>query len=806
MSNKNLSSEIKSNLQGLTKAELTRIRRKFDISGISQLNKAELKEALTEEIPRHLTNWLEKTIQPVQEVLSLFLSEGELDTKERLSYQRIAAHLASLGLVGQKTWDDRVYLMPEGIREKFSDVISGDLQDNIQREIELNTFITARISAHLFFYGILPLENILIILEEELGFKPNKDRVQDVIAEYRDIYGEFSEFTYYWETVIYHEAIDNYSREFFSDAKDFSRKIPMELDYYSLSEAEIGYITGNQPFPWEAVRILEKQYLADCFADDYLTRLAVDRLFFQFNLGYSLDNMVNSFTDELSRSGDQPLNSAEIKEIKKLVKKFRQEAHCWLLKGHSLKSKGSEHGVELSPEGIEISPSDIEDLLWGNADRDNYEQEDLLTDFAYPWENESADFSMNSLSKSEQEIVEEIAEEFIENFDEELLLEMSEEEIIEYIQEEFISDYLTRLYNEFGKDSDLPPIDFLQKLERKIDPGWEFKELLANLTEEELTSIRQNYKIGETGQLNKTEQVEALAEQVPAYLNRWLNLINYDLLEYLRNFLAANSYQKSSLDPWNSELESIFGLNLLKYLQDRAVVFAGQYQEDMIQVMPEEIRRVVTRVENKEQFQKRIATNSRLIDYTLGLLVYYGVCRERTMYQLVADYCDFDLESDYYFSVMEEFNNYDLQFQILDSNQDSRYYTYFLVDNPATIIEQQKDSPLNKFYQPTEEEIIYAAANEIPKQASEIAGLEEYLNQKNLSFDKTNLLFTLEDFKISRYFFYLLNNDHGQEKIEYDLQGLISGIQKEDLAKLLEIINDFNDSIPHWSLKGHSPR
>ncbi len=826
----NFNLTLESNLQGFKKAELIRIRRRFEIPGISQLNKAELREALVEMLPEYLDNWVAKMIRPTCDVILEFVEQGKLDTREKINSMIIAEELAELGLVGEKPGSDGIYLMPEEIREGFREAFD----DEIYEIIDLNTFIASYITTHLFYYGMVLFTTIRDKINNMLEINLDNKFIRNVIEEHRRIYGDIKEYDFAGFTYLYHEFIDKYQGQF-EGPEMLVWGIRDSLDYYSLKEEDIEYVNAAESLPWPAIRKLKSKYL-----DNYLEvgdnsygkvnlRYIVDRLFFQFNTGFSLDYLTDFLVDEIELQGEVSLNQDEIREIKGVLADFRQEAHCWLLKGHPVKSKGEEYGVSLNDEGFSLRGSGIEDDFPELNDDGPPRLESLLESLEdlyeflkghegheghdFDWEEEFGDIG----DIDNQEIIDEkgmpgnLLEKLMETAIQIDHRDLTDEEKLEQLIEEFFGLYGDDIFDkvsveEFEEEKRrLPTDDFLSRMEREIDPQWSLEEMLANLTKDELTRIRWNYEISGISQLNKSELAEALAAQLPGYLIRWLNMITGDLLEYLQAFLSTAGQENFVQVPAEYRPDNIVNVRMYQYLQERGVLFAGRYQEDLIQVMPEEIKKVLARVENKRQFQQRIRTNTRLINYTVGQFFYCGVLEEYKLLELADEWFDFEIDLEYYYSLIEEWRKLNPVLEKYEFGHMGTYYFLAHVEEPLRIAGAQESRTEIEYYRPTESEIEFAVNNYIPRQAKKVKGLKKFLKRKHIELDDSAVMYDVKESDFGQILYNMINNDYEQERILAELQEIIFGMRAEDAGDLLGLITDFHNSIPHWALKGHSP-
>lgn len=320
-----------------------------------------------------------------------------------------------------------------------------------------------------------------------------------------------------------------------------------------------------------------------------------------------------------------------------------------------------------------------------------------------------------------------------------------------------------------------------------IDPDYEYKELLANLTKKELTEIRKLWDFQGLSQLNKAELIEELMLRVADNLEDWILLLGSYQVEFLKEItMRCERYSAAYI-----ELDEI-SYYLAEYFQLRGVAFLGKHEQTALFLIPKELRNKIKSILNKKSVQKQISLNDNYIKYAVGSAVYYGVLTPELLYNSLENYLTLKWEIDPLDVVLEYGHNSLVAFSsgpffILNAVDDAR----------EILIEQESRSNLD-YYIPSKKELENAFKKGHPSW-----NLAQRRFKKKLTRDYK---LRQEEAEMILFNFYLMinNNISTAEILRVLVEEFgIDIFQGKD--ELIKLINDFHNKTRQWVLKGHYP-
>ena len=801
---------LEENLKGKTKKELTEIRRRFEIPGISHLNKAELRRAIAEKLPDHLDSWLENTTNMIYEQLDGLIEEGNIAAEERKNMEFIYEEFSRLGLVIREGSGQIVYTMPEHLRKSFRKTIDDDLL----KQIENNTQFILKLGTRMYFYGLQNYKRVYNLMDDHFDQKGSVGHGKKVLNEHLNFFDDLRQVQIDRESYLYHASIDELYGEI-DTPEDLLTLRREGLDFKPLSSQEKEYFIDEGDFPWRAARKIRDEFLQDNLDSDDLIKMTIDRLFHQFNLGGHPRALSDSLKSFLMSAGDVRPEDIEEKKIKELVEEFTLEAHCWVLKGHTLASQNEDwQSVFMEPE---ISPGDLVD----SGEGDDFGDE-LISELA----------SMLFDEEIKPELDAEIKKMMSGESDKELSITNIEKVMLEKMR-----DLKEKVFGHTKLSEDIFPAvedsleerklisvsdwseDFSRRITREINPDWSLEECLEALTVDELDRIRRSHDISGISNLNKAEKVQALNWHLLRAMDELIIDLNYPLQNYLEDLINHGGAVNISERGRDFDPENPVNLIMYKYLQDRGVAFIGEHQGDIIHVMPPRIRNRL-----KELLKKDVKDlgrkNSYLLQLSLGLLIYYGICDKVKLYEIITE--KYEVEKKLrgrvtkwdYFSVMDEAVEYGALIdgyyldRVYGRSSDIEYYACaYLLFPEEVLVERSKREGIS-FYVPSEEDVFFAAQNSLPREALK-QNFEEFFHQKGLQINKEIAakkgVDTGDEFSINRYLYNMINNNYDIQEVIGELEEIVNEVEEDDFMELVKQLQNFNNSIPHWILKGRTP-
>jgi len=200
-------------------------------------------------------------------------------------------------------------------------------------------------------------------------------------------------------------------------------------------------------------------------------------------------------------------------------------------------------------------------------------------------------------------------------------------------------------------------------INNSIKPEYDYKQLLMNLTNKELQKIRKKWGFKGISHLNKEEVAEELSRRIPDVISEWLTLITDNTYSILKKMVNGNRVGLL-------EFKDKRDLNVIKSLQYRGVVFFGEYEEDILLVMPQEIKKAIHRVfVLKKELPTIISQNENLMLMCIGCLVYYGLSGIKNIYNNVCKYQKIEIDYKKFLLVLYEFSDIHDIFELTMENK-----------------------------------------------------------------------------------------------------------------------------------------
>jgi hypothetical protein len=327
------------------------------------------------------------------------------------------------------------------------------------------------------------------------------------------------------------------------------------------------------------------------------------------------------------------------------------------------------------------------------------------------------------------------------------------------------------------------------RLNRKVNPESDLMQLLTGLTREELQAIRKNWDFKGISHLNKKELVKELYGRIPLSVHQWMKLITSSVYEFLKELVSHEGHIYI-------DIRSEQDLSVLKYLQERGVVFYGKYRGEVLLVMPEEIKKELQHIiglKPESKLFEKIEQNTELVLLTIGFLVYYGVYSIIKLPDEIQKYLDFELDPLDYFTVIHELMK---AYDIIDYHYNSSVALKYVMEPEWVLEEQHKRSQL-EFYQMNRNELVYAGKNLLPPLNNEYKELADYLRENNINNDRLDEIITR---------LYLdINNNLSFPQVVSRIAETLDFNTINQIEELNEYILAVYNNTRQWVLKGNTP-
>ena len=321
-----------------------------------------------------------------------------------------------------------------------------------------------------------------------------------------------------------------------------------------------------------------------------------------------------------------------------------------------------------------------------------------------------------------------------------------------------------------------------EKLWPPLDDSPTLGGLLSQLTKEELYTISTARKLKGMSALNKSELTSRLAVQFSEGLPQIFNLFDETRYKILKQILERGGRAFFSID-----------YDQLVYFRKRGLIFSGTLNEERVLLAPQEVLDVFRQTDGSS-YREKVRRNSELIQFTQGLLFYYGTL-SLVEYQ---DMVHHHLDASYKMSEMIE---------LLAEAQGS-YHTIRLgsvgisdhrVIDSWKIKEEHRARPDLPFFPFTKAQIMRAGEPDFIDRNFSFRSFVRFL-QENYTINQEEAEWLVEDCVEG-----VLIGRSLQEIVE-ELQVRLEIPDMELLKKIVAQLVELMNNTKQWVLKGYAPR
>lgn len=309
---------------------------------------------------------------------------------------------------------------------------------------------------------------------------------------------------------------------------------------------------------------------------------------------------------------------------------------------------------------------------------------------------------------------------------------------------------------------------------------------LNALTKTELEDIQYNLNLEMASNINrvkKAEMVAAVKPEVISFSQRW--------------FVSCLEEQKAVFDflleheGWSTELQ--LDDYKLDYLRGIGVLYCGLTDGKLAWYMPKEIQEEYKKI-NNGAFQDIVHLNTEIMRIAAGLVFYYGVMDYDQLFTAVKEHVDGDYEFADFIGVM--FNG-GCWFDHVAAGAHELMRSE-LINAEALQAELQKRTSIEYAKFPYDK--LWDAGDPIyiESTAAYRALAQMFMNKKGLD--------VLQAAEAVRNLTTIIQNGYGMREITSFLEDENLHMDSEDGNKeLYDLIARYNNTLPMWVLKGHSP-
>lgn len=330
---------LKDFLSTLTKNELTEIRQYWQFGGISQLNKAELIEALTERIKAQLRDWLKyqlpRNIKFLEKIIQVQPENKRLEVSFRDVLPEALYNFYYRGILDLIDDEEETSVrIPADIAEQIEEIINeAEFREQIKKNKEIINFV----SGLLVYYGALGGIEIYNFYEKYYDKEESLDylNLRELIIETYRSTDKIEHYSYY------------YLDPGVISPEDIIDEIEMRsnVDYYSPRKKEILYAGSNEQEKLNSVQRKFKKMLINDFsisepeADDILWQMMID-----IKNDFSSMSMLQDFASSYEFENDKQTD-----EFVSQLNDLHNNTRMWILKGHTPEELFEEEKKHLQP-------------------------------------------------------------------------------------------------------------------------------------------------------------------------------------------------------------------------------------------------------------------------------------------------------------------------------------------------------------------------------------------------------------------------------------------------------------------------
>ncbi|MDN4525100.1 YecA family protein [Fictibacillus fluitans] len=329
-------STLEKMLVALTKAELDGIRKLYEFSGISSLNKTKLAHELAQLIPAHFDQILYKLDEERYSFLKKLLKNGgSIPATPPYEIDKLIS-LKKYGLVFPIMEDgERFIIMPAELMDRFQELDGTELKACIRRNTEWITLTQGM----LYYYGVMEHKDIINSLRKLTGKEVEVDDYFEVLRASEDYYGEI-EMTYFGIKDLVIEDADEVIKQ---------QEMRPDLDYCPFTKQQLLKAGEPEYVEWTPAMKDVKQFIqnnydvpsdeADAILGDFSD---------QIKSGGSLNDIILFIQEEFEFP-----NAAAFQEMVDKAVKLYNTTPQWALKGYSPAGLGK--GQETSEAAPDVT-------------------------------------------------------------------------------------------------------------------------------------------------------------------------------------------------------------------------------------------------------------------------------------------------------------------------------------------------------------------------------------------------------------------------------------------------------------------
>lgn len=334
---------LKESLEHLSKEDLHTIRKRYDIKNASSLNKTDLVARFIDEIPPSIEHILLTWDIDRYNLIKQIVQQGGQMKAPQLEFMQLN-YFRTTGFLLTGTQDgEKVLALPSDILEPLSTLF---LKKDLKAIMKRNTTWIRLTQGLLFYYGILPLETLIKMIEsytkEDLNLIEYLQVIHDSLLYYEEI--EYDQFGF--------SHVEVY------DPEEVIREQQMRvgLDYYPFSKEAL--IKAGEPF-YSDENESTRKLVHFLVQQHHLSQMDADRIVeecqFAIQTGQHPTTLLEIVQDYIEFDHIESVQ-AVMDKLMDLMNHTRQ----WVLKGHTPRELSKREKKSLRP--LPASADNVFDL------------------------------------------------------------------------------------------------------------------------------------------------------------------------------------------------------------------------------------------------------------------------------------------------------------------------------------------------------------------------------------------------------------------------------------------------------------
>jgi len=327
-------------LSTLTKKELTEIRQYWKFGGISQLNKAELVEALDQKIKEQLRGWLKYQLPKNIKFLEMVIEKQQENERVEVTFRDVLPpalynfyYRGILDLIDNE--EECSVRIPADLAEKIKEIIrDASFKEKLKQNERKITFVQGLLA----YYGALRVTQIKDFYDKYFKEEKSIDNYVDflmVIDESHLSTYDIKRYNYYYldPGVLNPEAVID------------EIQMRSNVDYYLPRKKELLYAGSNGQ---EKLNSVQRQFKKMLIKDFSIEKDEAENILWEMIL--DIKNDLSSMTVMQDFANQYEFGSEEqIKKFMRQLNELHNNTRMWILKGHTPEELFEEEKKHLQP-------------------------------------------------------------------------------------------------------------------------------------------------------------------------------------------------------------------------------------------------------------------------------------------------------------------------------------------------------------------------------------------------------------------------------------------------------------------------